>query len=126
MVIGAIFAGVVSIITTFRTNQTKKIVEEGVQQSKKNEQKIDEVHNLTNGNLSRANEEKDILQKRLSFLEKVLAEVTDKCTPGVIDAAKRKVEETQAAIGKRRKEDLISISENSPVNNSQDIFEATE
>jgi len=116
MVIGAVFAGIVSIVNSIKTNQTKKIVvesqaqiEHAVEQSKVNEEKIDIVHSLTNGNLTRTQQDLDLARRRLSFLEKVLAEISDKCTPGTIDSAKRKVEEGQAKIGKRRISDMRDL-----------------
>jgi hypothetical protein len=110
MVITAIFTGlftgicsVIAAIKATRSDNKSSIV---VQKADINGQKLDDIHVLTNGNLSRTQEELTLAKKRLSFLEKVLAEVADKCTPGVIDTAKRRVEERQAVIGKRRREDL--------------------
>lgn len=116
LVLGAVFAGLVSVITAWKTNQTKKVVEEvqplikaAVEQSRVNEEKIDQVHDLTNGNLGRAQAELDVAKRRVAFLERLLATLADECRPGAIEQAKLRVEAEQATVGKRRKADLLTF-----------------
>jgi hypothetical protein len=106
MVISSVFAGFTGLIAAWRAGRSENKSDLVVKKADQNSEKLDDIHTLTNGNLSRTQEDLDLARKRLSFLEKVLAEISDKCTPGVIDAAKKKVEEKQAAIGKRRRADL--------------------
>ena len=65
MIITAVFAGIGSLITIWKTTQTKSLVKTATEQSKINEQKIDEVHSLTDGNLSRTQAELGMEKRKI-------------------------------------------------------------
>jgi hypothetical protein len=116
LVLGAVFAGFVSLITAWKTSQTKKVVEGGqmlikasVAQSKMNEDKIDQVRVLTDGNLGRTQADLDVARKKVAFLERLITAIATDCRPGAIELARRKIELEEAAKGKRRKADLAVL-----------------
>lgn len=120
MILTAFFAGVGGLISAWKSTQTKNIAtevraeqkfvaakaEQVAAKAEENNQKLDEVHSLTNGNLSRTQEELDAAIKRRDFLEKLVIEITAACPPGTLEKASKAIELKQAQIGKRRRSDL--------------------
>lgn len=106
MVISAIFGGLVSLINTYYTNKNRSEIVKAKEVVQENSQKIEEVHSLTNGNLSKTQEELEQERRKTDYLEKLVTELTDNCPPGKLDEAKKNVEKKAAKIGKRRKTDL--------------------
>ena len=120
LVIGAIFTGLCSLVAAIKATKADNKATIAAQKSdiaaieakavsekaNENSQKIDEVHHLTNGNLSRTQEELEIEKRKNEWLEKLITELTDNCPPGELDKAKKNLLAKQAKIGKRRKTDV--------------------
>lgn len=127
LIIGAIFVGITNVISAYFANRAKivatevrdkqEIVRQKAEQVEKkadlvaskaedNSRKIDRVHELTDGNLSRVQDELSLEKKKNSFLEKLIIEITAECPQGTLDKAKRNIEVKEAKIGKRRRSDL--------------------
>lgn len=120
MIITAIFGGIVSCIGAWNARQARNAstevrdkqnivaekAEKVAEKAEDNSTKLDQIHSLTNGNLSRTQEELEQAIRRRDFLEKVLIELTSNCPPGTLETATKNVEIKQAQIGKRRKSDV--------------------
>ena len=119
MIITAVFGGLCSLVAAIKATSANNKATVAAQksdiaaikaqetQNKANENslKIDEVHTLTNGNLTKTQEELEVERRRSAFLDKLVTELTDNCPPGELEKAKKRVEEKQAKIGRRRKSD---------------------
>jgi hypothetical protein len=103
-----LFTGICSIIAAWKATKSDNKSSIVVEKADINGQKLDDIHALTNGNLSKTQNELDYERKRRVFLDKVLMELADKCPAGLLDEAKKTVMEKEAAIGKRRRSDLES------------------
>lgn len=117
-----LFSGIGSIITVLKANQSKHAANEAKDEAIKtqlisqdtadkavdNQEKLVKIHKLTDGNLSKTQNELETTKKRANFLEKVLMELN--IDPIMLDSAKRNVETKEAIIGKRRKTDSDNLS----------------
>lgn len=120
MVISAIFTGIASTIAAIRATKADNKATVAAEKSdlaaekaelvsntaQVNTEKLDEIHHLTNGNLSKTQDELELEKRKNAFLEKVIIEITAECPSGTLDKAKKNVEMKEAKIGKRRKNDL--------------------
>lgn len=120
MILTAVFTGICSVIAAWKANQSNKKADLAAYKSDiaahsaqvvsdkadDNGAKLDEIHTLTNGNLSRTQEELDQTIKMKNFLEKLVIELTTDCPPGTLEKARKNVESKEAQIGKRRKTDI--------------------
>lgn len=128
MIITAIFGGIVSCIGAWNARQAKNVstevrdkqnivaekadvaarkAEETAKKADDNSKKLNEVHSLTDGNLTKTQAQLEQERRKNQFLEDLVIELTSKCGPDEIEVAKKRVNERQAKIGKRRKTDVI-------------------
>lgn len=127
LIIGAIFAGITSTIGAWHARKANNKATVAAEKSDiaagkadaaaerainvenratVNSNKLDEIHTLTNGNLSRTQEELEQVTRQRDYLDKLVIELTARCTPGTLEKAKKDLDQKQAQIGKRRKTDL--------------------
>ena len=107
MVLTAIFTGICSVIAAWKATKSEKKSEIIAAKADDNASKLNTIHSLTNGNLTRTQIELEAEKRRNSYLEKLVVELTDGSPPGTLEKAKKTVESKQAKIGKRRKTDNL-------------------
>jgi len=135
MIITAVFGGIVSCIGAWNARQARnastevrdnqnivakksdiaaekadvaaKKAEETATRAEENSKKLNEVHTLTDGNLTRTQAQLEQERRKNQFLEDLVMELTSKCGPDEIEIARKRVAEKQAKIGKRRKTDVV-------------------
>lgn len=108
MVLSAIFTGVCSIIAALKATKSEKTSKVIENKAFDNSMKLDSIHSLANGNLSRAQEDLENARKNNEYLELVIDELRAKCGDHRIEDAKRVTTERLAMVGGRRKEDLAN------------------
>jgi hypothetical protein len=121
MVIGAVFTGLCSLVAAIRATKSDSKATTAAQKSEiaahkadivaemasDNSDKLDSIHRLTDGNLTKTQDQLEQEKRKNSYLEDLVIELTTHCGPNEIERAKRRVLENQAKIGKRRKTDIV-------------------
>lgn len=110
MILTALFGGLCSLVAAIKATKSDNKSSIVSEKADINGQKLDEIHTLTNGNLSKTQEELDLVKKRAEYQDKLILELADCTPPGCLDDAKKRVEAKLAEVGNRRKSDLESIN----------------
>lgn len=106
MILTALFGGLCSLVAAIKATKSENKSSIVSEKADVNGQKLDEIHTLTNGNLTKTQAELDLAKKRVEYQDKLLLELADCTPPGCVDEAKKRVETKLAEIGNRRKSDL--------------------
>lgn len=105
MVISAIFTGVCSIIAALKATKSEKISKVVSSKATDNSDKLDSIHSLTDGNLTRTQQELELEKIKNAHLQRIIIELSEECPKDKIAAVMKKVNEEEAKIGKRRRSD---------------------
>lgn len=77
LLITAIFTGICSVIAAFKSNKGSNL-------AVGNKEKLEEIHNLTNGNLSEVKEQRDLALTRNEYLQKLIFKLLDRLPPDTL------------------------------------------
>lgn len=102
LIITTISTGICSIIAAIKGNNASKVTTE-------NKVTLEKVHQLTNGNLSKTQDELIEERRKREYLEDVILELLDAAPSGTLERVKSKVDAKKAAIGNRRREDISQL-----------------
>jgi|SRR6266850_3071796 len=117
LIITSISGGICSIIAALRATKASEKADQVANNQIVNSQKLDEVHTLANGNLTKAQEELEMVKRQKEFLDKLVIELTSNSPVGLLEDARKRVETKLAEVGKRRRSDVSRSDDISSSNN---------